>query len=180
MLLLLVALWGFAEATLFFLVADVPITYVAVRHGLRAALKAALLAAGAAALGGGLLLLVAGNDPEWVRSLLVGLPAIDGAMVAQSSKAFADQAYWAMVKGAFAGTPYKLYAYAAAPHAPGGMVSFLAASFAARLPRFLLAACVPYVLGRLLGRRMSMRQRLIILAAFWLPFYGWYFSVMPA
>jgi hypothetical protein len=178
-LLALVALWAFAEAILFFIVADVPISYIAVRHGMRPALKAAFMAAGAAALGGCVLLVIASSDPELVRSLLVGLPAIDAAMVADSNRAFSVEAYGAMANGSFAGKPYKLYAYAAAPHAPGGMISFLAASFAARLPRFLLAACVPYLLSRLLGRWIDMRFRLIVLALFWVLFYGWYFAVMP-
>jgi hypothetical protein len=178
-LLFLVSFWAFAEAILFFIVADVPISYIAVRFGLRPAMKAALLAAVAAAFGGCVLLAGTRVDPEAVNALLVSLPAIDSAMVADNRQAFADQGYLAVIKGSFAGVPYKLYAFSAASNLPGGILGFFAASFAARLPRFLLAAIFANILGDFLGRRFPMHMRLVALAIFWLLFYSWYFWTMP-
>jgi hypothetical protein len=48
--MLVAALWGVAEATLFVVVADVWIGFVALEHGWRAGAKAALAAALGAAL----------------------------------------------------------------------------------------------------------------------------------
>jgi hypothetical protein len=177
--LAVVALWALAEAILFFIVADVPISYVALRYGWRAALRAALLAAVMAGVGGVILLLWASADADTVRNLIVALPAIDAAMLSDAGLAFADGGYWAMAKGSFSGIPYKLYAYAAVPAPPGGLSGFFVASILARLPRFLIIAVLVSAIGKWLEPRMPRRHRLALLAGCWLLFYGWYFAVMP-
>jgi membrane protein YqaA with SNARE-associated domain len=177
--LAVVALWALAEAILFFVVADVPISYVALRYGWQRALHAALLAAAMAGLGGVLLLLWTRVDAGTVRNLIVALPAIDPKMLRDAALAFADGGYWAMAKGSFSGIPYKLYAYAASPSPPGGLGGFLLASILARLPRFLLITALVSVIGRWLAPRTPLRGRMTLLAGCWLLFYGWYFAIMP-
>ncbi len=177
--LALVAIWALAEAMLFFIVADVPISYVALRYGWRMAWRAALLAAVMAALGGLLLLLWAQADAETTGKLIIALPAIDAAMLRDAGLAFADEGYWAMARGSFSGIPYKLYAYAAAPAPPGGPVGFLLASILARLPRFLAVAALLSLIGRWLEPHLPPGRRLALLGCCWLLFYGGYFAVMP-
>lgn len=177
--LAVVALWALAEAMLFFIVADVPISYVALRYGWRSALRAALLAAAMAGLGGVLLLLWAQADAVQVYNLIVALPAIDAAMMRDAAVAFSDGGYWAMTKGSFSGVPYKLYAHAAASTPSGGLSWFFMASILARLPRFLAVALLVSAIGKWLEPRMSLRRRMALLALVWLLFYGWYFAVMP-
>lgn len=179
MLLALVALWAFAEAILFFLVADVPISFVAVRYGVRKGVVAALIAAVAATVGGAVTWLWAARDPAGATAMMAALPAIDAALIAETRAAFAADGRSAMFWGSLSGVPYKLYALAAGS---GGMALalFLLASLLVRLPRFLFAALGAAALSRLLSRWLSLRARLAILAGFWLLFYAWYFSVMPA
>lgn len=173
-LIALAALWGFCEATLFFIVADVPISYIAVRYGRTAALRASMFAAIAAALGGVVLLCWARQNSEALQQIFLMLPAIDPLLIAQTEKEFAAGGYAAMGLGAFQGVPYKLYVTAAAPTPPGGMLLFALASFIARLPRFVLAAVVADVVSRYTTRWCSLRVRLVILSLFWICFYAWY------
>lgn len=178
--LVLVALWAFAEAILFFIVADVPISYVALRYGLKSAAVAALLAAVMAAVGGVALVLWARSDPTHVAELIVALPAIDGSMLVNAHIDLTNNGYPGMFAGSFSGIPYKLYAYAALDMAAGGLPGFFLASIAARVPRFLVVAVVVSGIGKLLARRTGMRLRLAVLALVWTAFYGWYFATMPA
>ena len=178
MLLLTVAGWAFAEAILLFLVADIPISIVAVRHGWRRGAVAALVAAVAATLGGAATWLWAASDPASAAGAMLALPAIDAALISETRAALAADGAAAMFRGSLSGVPYKLYALAAGE---GGMAlaPFLLASPFVRLPRFLLAALGAAMLSRLLSRRVGLRGRLAILAGFWLVFYAWYLAVMP-
>ncbi len=178
-LLALTAGWSFAEGLLFFLVADIPISWIALRHGWRAGLKAALIAAPSAALGGLAMALWANGDAASAHAALVALPAIDGRMIGAVAGRWAEGGYAAMAQGAFTGTPYKLFAYAQGTAPQGHAILFLLGSIAARLPRFVLIALGVSAISRGMSRWLSLRTRQWLLALSWLGFYGWYFSVMP-
>jgi len=178
-LLALTAGWSFAEGLLFFLVADVPISWIAVRHGWRRAVTAALLAAPAAALGGLVMALRASRDAASAWAALAGLPGIDSRMIGQVAQRWAQGGYGAMSSGAFTGTPYKLFAYAQGISPQGSAILFLAESIAARLPRFVLVALGVSAIGHAASRWLGLRTRLAVLALCWIAFYGWYFAVMP-
>jgi hypothetical protein len=177
-MLLLAGTWAFAEAILFFIVADVPISWIAVRHGWRAGLIAALVASFAAAAGGAFLYAWAIGDPAGARAMIAALPGIDGATIDATAAQFSNDGYWAMLSGSVSGVPYKLYALAAAGEGRA-LLPFLLLSPLVRLPRFAAAALVAAGISRLLSGRLSMRARLGLLAGFWIAFYAFYFSVMP-
>src|SRR5688500_7283535 len=178
-MLLLAAAWAFAEAILFVLVADVPISWIAVRWGWRRAVAAAFVAALAAAAGGTFLYAWAAADPAGAAGAVAALPGIDAAMIAATAEQFSAHRYWAMLDGSVSGVPYKLYVLAAAGEGRP-LIMFLLLSILFRLPRFLAAALAASALSRLLSGRLSMRARLGLLAAIWIAFYAFYFSVMPA
>lgn len=177
-MLLAVAAWAVAEAILFFIVADVPISLVAVRSGWRTGIAAASVAAVAAAAGGAFVYAWAARDPAGADAAMIALPAIDAALVTESQARFAEDGYAAMFLGSLTGTPYKLYA-AAAGSQGATLAPFLILSALARLPRFLFAAIGAAWLSHALSGRLSMRGRLVLLAGFWLLFYAWYFWAMP-
>lgn len=177
-MLILAAAWAFAEAVLFFLVADIPISAVALRFGWRRGVAAAVTGAFAASAGGGLLYGWAAADPAGARAAILALPAIDGAMVSDTARSFRDGGYAAMLAGSLSGVPYKLFALAAAAEGRA-LLPFLLLSPLLRLPRFLLAAILPAFIGKALSPWLSMTARLVLLAAFWLLFYVFYFAVMP-
>lgn len=173
-----VALWAFAEATLWFIVADVPISWVAVRYGWRTGIVAALVAAAAAVPGGLVIYAWAAGDPAQVAAAFEALPAIDAAMIETAAWAYRLFGFDAMLVGSFGGVPYKLFA-AAAGMAGSPILGFVLASFLARVPRFLMVAIGTAAIGRLLGRWLTMRRRLALLGACWALFYAWYFATMP-
>jgi membrane protein YqaA with SNARE-associated domain len=175
--LLLVAIWAFAEATLWFLVADVPIMAVGLRHGVRRGLVAAGIAAVCAALGGMVTMQWAATDPAGSRAAFEAVPGISAALFDEATAAYNQGGWQAMLAGSFAGVPYKLYAHAAGV-AGSGMAGFALASVVARLPRFALIALVSGVIGPPLRKRIGARAVWILFAVGWTTFYAWYFAAM--
>ena len=172
----IVAGWSAAEAAIFFIVADVPISWIAVRSGTRAAMLAALVAALASVAGTLAVLFWAGRDPAGAAAMMAALPGIDPALIAEAASRYA-QGYDAVLAGSFSGIPFKLFALEAAKQ---DGILFLILAPLLRLPRFLAIALFVGGTSHFLQRWMSVRQRLALLLVLWIAFYAWYFSVMPA
>jgi hypothetical protein len=172
----IVAGWSAAEAAIFFIVADVPISWIAVRSGTKAALLAALVAALASVVGAVAVLFWAGHDPTGAATAMAALPGIDSALIAEAARRYAE-GFDAVLAGSFSGIPFKLFGLEAAKQ--GGAL-FLVLSPLLRLPRFLAIALFVGGISRLLERWMTVRQRLSLLLVLWIAFYAWYFTVMPA
>jgi membrane protein YqaA with SNARE-associated domain len=175
--MIIVAIWSFAEATLFFLVADVPISAVGLRHGTRRALRAALVAALASGTGGVTLSMLAAASPEAMHGILDLIPGIGPRMIDEAAAAFAEDGVGAMLAGSFSGVPYKLFAHAAGLEQSPPIV-FLVLSVAARLPRFLLVAVIFGSIRPVLSSRLSRRRIATIFIVFWVLFYAAYFSAV--
>lgn len=174
----LVFAWGAAEAVIFFVVADVPITLLTARRGFRTGLIASLWATGGALLGGTLLYLWAGADAAGVDWMLDLVPAVSAGQIAAAKQEM--QADWiaATLLGGFSGDPYKLYA-AAAGELGLSLLPFLAVSVVARLSRFLGSAALALALSVILNHWGRGRWALPLIKLFWFAFYAWYWSRMP-
>src|SRR3954471_7826965 len=105
----IVAGWSAAEAAIFFLVADVPISWIAVRSGTRAAILASIVAALASVAGALAVYIWAGRDPSGAATAMAALPGIDPHLVVSAAEGY-HQGPLAMLAGSFSGTPFKLYA----------------------------------------------------------------------
>lgn len=171
----IVAGWSAAEAALFFLVADVPISWITVRRGIRAGLLAALVAAVASAVGALAVLVWSNSDPIGATATMTALPGIDAALVAKGASIYRKGPIAALF-AAFSGTPFKLIALEAGKHGGYGLV--LLAPFL-RIPRFVAVVLFVGIISRLLEKPLAVRQRLGLLAALWIAFYAFYFAVMP-
>lgn len=171
-----VAGWSAAEAAVFFLVADIPISWIAVKSGVKAGALAAIVAALASIVGTLAVLLWAGTDPSGATLAMAALPGIDGAMVSDAADRY-GQGLAAVLAGAFSGMPFKLFALEAAKQADW---AFLLFAPLLRLPRFLAVALLSGWLAGLLANRLTPQQRLTLLAAIWAAFYAFYFAVMPS
>ena len=172
----IVAGWSAAEAAIFFIVADVPISWIAVRSGTKAALLAAIVAALASVAGAAAMLFWAGHDATGAAATMAALPGIDPALIVEAASAYHGGPL-ALLAGSFSGTPFKLFALEAARE---HSIAFLLLAPLVRLPRFLAIALFVGGISRLLERSMTGRQRLSLLLVLWVAFYAWYFSVMPA
>jgi hypothetical protein len=172
----IVAGWSAAEAAIFFIVADVPISWIAVRSGTKAAMLAAVVAAVASVAGAAIVFLWAGHDPHGAATTMAALPAIDGSLIFRAAQGYEEGAL-AMLAGSVSGTPFKLYALEAARD-PDYSLLLLAPLI--RLPRFLLVALFVGGVSHVLKRWLDVRRRLALLGLSWVAFYAFYFSAMPA
>ena len=169
-------LWGLAEATVFFIVPDVLLSFIA-QVSLKRALLAALAAVAGALVGGALLHAFANADPQAAQALLLNVPGISPELVARVAELTEHGQLAGMVAGSLSGAPYKIFAVDAAT-AGVPLWAFLMASAPARLLRFALVALASWlVLARLLGH-LALRTRRLLLAGFWLAFYAGYFTAM--
>ncbi|MES0882685.1 YqaA family protein [Roseibium sp. SCP14] len=172
----LAALWGFAEATLFFIVPDVLLTSLALRS-LRKALWACLIASVTAALGGSLVWLGAVWFPDQTHQLLLHVPGISDETFARVEQLLQGGFYTGMLQGAFSGVPYKTFAFTAGQSGVNPFVLFLLTPLA-RLPRFLLLALFVGGLSVFIGNRLPSAAKLAISLALWAVFYTFYFSAV--
>lgn len=175
-MLALAALWGFAEATLFFIVPDVWISYVAMRRGWKAGVLAACLACIGALFGGALMYLWGSRDAETVRHMLDMIPAVSPGMIWTTGYEIEHAGLASMIRGAFTGVPFKIYAVEAGIVGTG-LGTFLGMAVIVRLMRFVLAALIAAAAASLLRRVFSERIALSLFASFWILFYAWYFTV---
>ena len=177
----LIAIWALAEATLFFIVADVPIMALGIKAGLRKALIGAGIAAVFSAIGGSAIWIWASTNSKDVIEAMLTVPAIDLAMIGDVCADWEVRGPLGMMIGSFSGVPYKLYALAAGDVAgkslPGLAVFFLA-SIAARLPRFLLVAAIAGWIGPKLRLRFGAGAVWIAFFVSWALFYAAYWTAM--
>jgi membrane protein YqaA with SNARE-associated domain len=171
-------IWGVAEATLFFFVPDILLSYIGLKRGVKPAARASVIAAIGAAVGGVVMYLWAAQDYATAREAVLAVPAISEAMTARAEAAMADNWFVATLLGPLSSTPFKVYAVLA-PHAGAPLPPFALAAIAARLPRFLIIGCGVALIGRALSRWLSERQLLWVLIGAWLLFYAVFFALMP-
>ncbi len=174
----LAAAWGFAEATLFFIVPDVVVTFIAFRHGFRRGWIAAAWAALGAVIGGIVIYLWASRDPAAVEHALDFVPAVSAGQIEWAKADTADDWVAALMRGAFIGNPYKLYA-AASGEKGVPLLAFLPVSFVARIARFLLSGSIARVAALGMARIGLAQWQVPAWAAFWIVFYVWYLMRMP-
>jgi membrane protein YqaA with SNARE-associated domain len=174
----LAAIWGLAEATFFFIVPDVLLSWIALRS-FKKALWACLWALLGALLGGVLIWYLALVNPEPLRKLFTSIPAINEGMLSNVRAQLQNSGLVALFIGPLVGTPYKLYALEAAQLGYGLFV-FLLVSIPARLMRFVIVTIVSAAASRALGRYVGVRTLQVLHVSVWMAFYSWYFYVMSS
>jgi len=167
--------WGFAEATLFFIVPDVLLTFIALYSFRRSIKVLAFILIGA--VGGGNLMFVIGQlSPEQSKAVVLRVPFVSSAMFERTHQSFERNGIWALTKGPASGIPYKVYSVQAGRYSRWPM--FLVASVLARMERFALFWAIAGLLG--LAFRKSIRRQPTITAAvhacIWILGYAWYWT----
>jgi membrane protein YqaA with SNARE-associated domain len=167
--LLAAGLWGFAEATLFFVVPDVLLSATALRNP-RSALRGCAIATLGAMIGGAVMYHWGATRPEVAVPIVAAVPAVGTAMMENAAAAMHERGVIAPILGPLTATPYKVYAVqAAAAGIP--LWLFMVISPIARLPRFLLATLLAAGAARALPRASS-RTLFGIWAATWIAIYA--------
>lgn len=174
------AIWGFAEATLFFILPDVLLSYFALDKKIKM-FSLTIWALTGAIIGGVVMYSWGMFSPEagwnWVESV----PAINTDMMNTVVHQLKDLGAVSIIMGPFQGLPYKVYAVQAA-YADIGIIEFLLMSVVARLFRFLLIAYIARGVSVLLmtNPRMTKRGVTIIWLIAWVTVYVFYFYHFPS
>jgi membrane protein YqaA with SNARE-associated domain len=173
-------IWGVAEATLFFFVPDVILSYIGVKRGVKATARASVIAAVGAAIGGAFMYLWSAVDYAAARDAVLAVPAISAGMAAHARNTMTEQGWFmASLLGPLTSTPYKLFAILA-PQAGAPLPLFMLASVIARLPRFLVVGCGVALIGRWLEPRIGAGRVLWVLIGAWIAFYAVFFTLVPS
>jgi membrane protein YqaA with SNARE-associated domain len=169
--------WGVAEATFFFFVPDIWLSRIAVLGSLREAWLNSFLAALGAILGGCILYVAAQMAFPAVTHFLVSIPAISDGMVAAAGVHIAQGSFvQSLFAGALTGVPYKIYA-SWAGHLSVPLYLFLAATFCARLFRFMTIILLYRLVAAGLHRFVRVGTVHAAYVFSWLAFYAVYFTV---
>src|SRR5688572_10094117 len=101
--------WGFAEATLLFIVPDVLTTWIALRSG-RRAWHACVWALAGALIGGSAMWLWGRHNAPAALHALDDIPAISPDMCDRVAQEIQQDGSVALLRGPIGGVPYKIYA----------------------------------------------------------------------
>ncbi len=173
-------IWGVAEATLFFFVPDVILSYIGVKRGVKATVRASMIAAVGAGIGGAFMYLWSAVDFVAARDAVLAVPAISDDMAARARDAMSEQGWFvASLLGPLSSTPYKVFAILA-PQAGAPLPLFMLASVIARLPRFLVVGCGVALIGRWLEPRIGTERVVWVLVGAWIVFYIAFFALVPS
>jgi len=164
--------WGFAEATLFFVVPDVLLTWIAL-HDARAAWRSCVWCLAGAVVGGAVMYGWGAYDVDSALVVLDCVPGVNQAMCDTVAEQLRTRGPTALFLGPVAGTPYKVYAVHAGA-IPTPVALFLLASVPARLLRFVVLAGFAVLVRRAMPR-MSLTTSQILHAVVWGCFYAWSF-----
>jgi membrane protein YqaA with SNARE-associated domain len=166
---MLAALWGFAESTLFFIVPDVLLTWLALSLP-RRALRACYWALGGALLGAVVMIAWAGAAPHSVEAALLLLPGISPELLELVRGQLVSEGLPAILMGPVQGFPFKTYVVEATVLGFSPW-TLLAVSVPARMLRFLLLTLLAIGLARGPLRRLPTRTLRILHVVAWTVFY---------
>ena len=174
-------IWGLLEATLLFMVPDVAISYVTLKHGAKKGATAALIAAIGAAIGGIVMFYWGANNLPQVLGIIEKLPAISNEMIEKVGVQMHGSApFMDMLIGSLTGAPYKLYASFASSANISPIILFALTPFV-RLPRFLIVVGLTRIGGIICAQgKISLRIQVFVLFSVWVVFYALYWTLMPS
>lgn len=166
------ALWGYAEATRFWIIPDPGLAWIALNRSRFT--TASVVAATLGAVAGGIRM---HRHATAEHERLTDIPGVSPAMLADARARFAARGWSAVVRAPLDGIPYKVYAVesALAGRPLGELVVWTPI---ARLWRFALSALGARVIGVVFGPSIRRHERRWLLAsvAFWIVVYLRYFA----
>lgn len=170
-------IWGLAESTVFFVVPDVGVAFIAAMSP-RDWWKPAL-ASIVGTLVGSIFLFLAIH--VWIgghaSQLLLSVPGIHPAMVALATARISDHGAGALLPAAFQGIPYKVYA-TQLTLAGVSLPMLLLWTIPSRALRLVPVAAAAGAGGSILQGSLRRHFRLWVGAyvLFWVAFYAWYWT----
>ncbi len=172
-------MWGLSEATLFFLVPDIPVGAVALFSLRRGARAVAAAVAGAVVGGLALWLVTRGVGPS-LRDVLSALPGIPERFFDSARNGIAEHGGIAVVLGPTGGVPYKVYA-AEWALAGGNVLALALWTVPARALRIGAVALLSAGAGRVWRRMFGHGRDGLLIGLYggvWLAVYVVYFAAV--
>ncbi len=173
----LAAAWGFAEATLFFIIPDLVLTWAAL-SGVRAGLRTFAAIVAGAVVGGLLMFGLTVAFPDQTRRAVATVPFVRVSMFDHVNREFADHGVTAMLRAPGNGIPYKVYAVTAPDHTDA--TTFTLMSGPARIERMALSWFAFTALGWIFRHWITQHPTATtaLFALFWILVYAIYWSVI--
>lgn len=170
--------WGFSEATFFFIIPDVLLSYYALRtNGLKKIFLLNIICIAGAALGGGVIFIMSSIDHSAVIDFMLAVPAIHTYMLQHVESEMAAGTFTALVTGPLFGVPYKLFAAFAPLYT--NIFIFILFSIPARFIRFIIISLLAYMLSHKIFKGLSVKVKTLIWLLVWIIVYVIYFSIHP-
>lgn len=170
--------WGLAEGTLFFVVPDVLLTWIALRDR-RRALNACLTALAGALCAGALMAVLGRAHPHAMHAWLDRVPAVSPWLIDKARATMQQHGGVALIAGAFSGVPYKLFAGQALA-AGLSLSALLVWTVPARLSRFVLLSLLANLAARWMRPRLRHGPVVAVWALAWIVNYALYWSLLPS
>ncbi len=167
-------LWGFAEGTLFFILPDVPLSFVALFRPRRALLHIAAIVVGAV-LAGAVMFSWSVRSVD-ARNAVARVPAVSPAMFERADRDFNQYGIWGASLGPMRGIPYKVYAVEAPAHS--ALWPFLLVTIPARLWRLLVVWLGFAGTGAVLRKLGRTSLAPALHATFWVVTYVIYWTTV--
>jgi hypothetical protein len=167
--------WGFAEATLFFIIPDVVLSWAALA-GARCGIKVLSGIIPGAVVAGSCMYLWASWQPETARSAVAAVPFVRARMFDRVQADYRAHGVAGIFYTMGTGVPYKVYAVLAP--SVSSSVAFALITIPARLERMALSWLIPAGLGWFLRRWIlnHWRATTVLFTAFWILTYAIYWS----
>lgn len=176
MVSLIALLWGFAEATIFFIIPDVFLSYIAMTEkNIKKVSKVLILTFIGALAGGIIIYLTAKHNPDIVKNILLAVPSVQPYMLEHVEATMNNHPFTGLISGPIFGVPYKLFAFEAPNHM--SLPIFIIVSIPARLSRFILVSILAYYLSHYLCKILKYKTKLTIWLIVWIFVYTIYFSI---
>jgi hypothetical protein len=170
-------LWGFAEATLFFIIPDLVLSWASLA-GARGGMKILGAILAGAVVGGISMYTWALWRPDSARSAVAAVPFVRTKMFEKVQGDYRAHGVSGIFYTLGTGIPYKVYAVLAPSVTTP--VTFGLISIPARLERLALSWLIPTMLGLFLRRRIRNHRRLTtaLWLGFWVVTYAIYWSTV--
>lgn len=171
-------IWGFSEATFFFIIPDVLLSYYAIRNNdFKKIFLINIICITGAALGGAVIFIISSTDHSAVIDFMLAVPAIHTYMLQHVESEMNAGIFTALVTGPLFGVPYKLFAAFAPLHT--NIFFFILFSIPARFTRFIIVSMFAFLLSHKIFNGLSVKVKTLIWLFVWIVVYVVYFSIHP-
>lgn len=175
--MVIIFVWAFLEAIIFFFIPDVALTFYAVRNKSKFKLLVAnVVAIIGAVIGGVIVYMISMHHLSFVESVMLKIPAVHQYMIEHVRTSLEEKSVLGLIEAPLFGVPYKLYAMLSY-HEGISFLTFIIVSFFARLLRFMLTSYIAYFLSHVVFKHLKASLKIYIWFIVWVIVYLIYFSI---